>query len=255
MGRMGSSLPATSLTPAFPPPHFIARGLSSASGLPPPPASRGPASEVNRGRSLSRRALGAPAGRPQESTTLCPGLVLPARESHLEIPVAALQQAAPGCEVPIFGPLGRAWGKAVLEDERGSGFVRIDIFRCARQLDSLAASVQVVSLGERGAAGPVVEVRAADGACFAILAKRPGSTLAYEARAAGSGVNAVPLVVINGMPTSLTLTAVAGADGSPQASAARSRSPGGAEQLVLQMMKGADTAFLLACIVAIAVLF
>eukprot|EP00445_Apocalathium_hangoei_P019348 CAMPEP_0203892026 /NCGR_PEP_ID=MMETSP0359-20131031/35238_1 /ASSEMBLY_ACC=CAM_ASM_000338 /TAXON_ID=268821 /ORGANISM="Scrippsiella Hangoei, Strain SHTV-5" /LENGTH=568 /DNA_ID=CAMNT_0050813905 /DNA_START=60 /DNA_END=1766 /DNA_ORIENTATION=- len=183
-----------------------------------------------------------------------PGLGAAVEEAHMEIPVAALQAAVPGSEVTILGPLGKAWGKAVLREDQG--FRSISIVMTNHQGDTPVASVAVVSLG--GSDGPTVEIRTPDGFPFGMVSRRPGSAFAFEARPAcgAGGEDAAPLVVLNGDPTNLRLTAVAGADGSPQASAARGRArAGGEERLELRMMKGVDTALLLTCMLAVMVLF
>lgn len=203
-----------------------------------------------------RPSLPVPSGTTRHASggALCPALVLPSREAHMEIPVAALQAAVPGSEVTILGPLGKAWGKAVLREDQG--FRSLSIVMANHQGDTPVASVAVVSLG--GSDGPTVEIRTPDGLPFGMLSRRPGSAFAFEARPAGGagGEDTAPLVVLNGDPTNLRLTAVAGADGSPQASAARGRArAGGEERLELRMMKGVDTALLLTCMLAVMVLF
>mmetsp|Transcript_165566 Transcript_165566/g.531348 ORF Transcript_165566/g.531348 Transcript_165566/m.531348 type:complete len:569 (-) Transcript_165566:84-1790(-) len=214
------------------------------------------AAALQTGSMPARPSLPVPSGATRQTSggALCPALVLPSREAHMEIPVAALQAAVPGSEVTILGPLGKAWGKAVLREDQG--FRSISIVMTNHQGDTPVASVAVVSLG--GSDGPTVEIRTPDGFPFGMVSRRPGSAFAFEARPAcgAGGEDAAPLVVLNGDPTNLRLTAVAGADGSPQASAARGRArAGGEERLELRMMKGVDTALLLTCMLAVMVLF
>jgi len=180
---------------------------------------------------------------------LCQALVLPNREAHMEIPISALQGSAAGSDVTILGPLGKAWGRAAFT-HKAQGERVMEIMMSRTQGESFVASVTRPS--DAATDEPAaLEIRGPDGELYGTLARRPGSTTAFEARRATSA-EMPPLVVINGDPAYLRLTAVAGADGRPFASVARGRArANGAEHLELRMMRGVDTALLLSCILAV----
>lgn len=183
---------------------------------------------------------------------LCQALVLPNREAHMEIPISALQGNVAGNDVTILGPLGKVWGKAIVINEAEDRKI-MEVMMSRGTGESLVASVTRV--GDSSVAEPSLEIRGADGALYATLARRPGSSTAFEARRAAS-TDLPPLAVINGDPSNLRLTAVAGADGRPYASAARGRArANGVEHLELRMMRGVDTALLLSSMLAVILLF
>jgi len=175
---------------------------------------------------------------------LCRALVLQGREAHLEVPLPGLAEvAASGGEVHVLGPLGKRYLRAVVRQAQGGGR--------ALDLSMTSPAERHVATVEPGIEPETLDICFASGERYGSLAPS-GTPGVFLVRRPG---RAAAAAVIAGDVGELRLTIAAGDDGRPLASAARGhRKLGGVDHLELRVQRGADTALVLSCVLAVALL-